>query len=512
MKAHIDSVIGILKEKLRNYKNAKDFSKWLDENYERIELFIREKAPSVIFKGVDNAQAWKSSLINKDMYRVITTVAVINACLASLPGKMGVGVFVSMGLEAVMAITIARSVGVEIKKPSDIFSYFALLAGVSVVILFGFVHILRAVFSIASSVPGNPLVMAEIVATNAIGVMFIIGFREVKEGRSFTVPFRLCKSIGSEVMALTRFQWEALKQILSPSNIKRIYKEFMEFIEGDGLPEPRQARGDIFAHLAMLHLVNGSHAQLEGPMAGVFIQAIRQRWSAQFDETSSLEDMATKFREYDADALQGATNTIKGKMFEILATNAENEDGDDWTAKMHADESFPGSDIIFSNPETGEKIDVSLKAASIENKDLIENALLKYPDIPVMTTDEMASLYGEDGRVFGSGFSHEQLQDITTANVQELISKIEPISATEVVFNGQAIGTIALLWPFTMAYLRKRITKEQYSDAAIATLGQGGQKLAAKVIAGSVLGPIYIWYLLGAGLNSLVDVVWEDKK
>ena len=40
-------------------------------------------------------------------------------------------------------------------------------------------------------------------------------------------------------------------------------------------------------------------------------------------------------------------------MFEIMVTNAENADGDAWTARMHTDESFPGSDIIFTNEETG---------------------------------------------------------------------------------------------------------------------------------------------------------------
>ena len=36
-------------------------------------------------------------------------------------------------------------------------------------------------------------------------------------------------------------------------------------------------------------------------------------------------------------------------MFEIMATKQENLDGDQWKAKMHTDESFPGSDIILTN-------------------------------------------------------------------------------------------------------------------------------------------------------------------
>ena len=66
---------------------------------------------------MEDAFGWNSKLVDKHMYRVITTVAIINVSLAALPGKMGVGVLISMGMEAVMAISIARSVGIEITKP-----------------------------------------------------------------------------------------------------------------------------------------------------------------------------------------------------------------------------------------------------------------------------------------------------------------------------------------------------------------------------------------------------------
>ena len=79
-------------------------------------------------------------------------------------------------------------------------------------------------------------------------------------------------------------------------------------------------------------------------------------------------------------------------MFEIMITDAENNDGDEWMAKMHTDERFPGSDITFSNIETGEELEVSLKALSSEGTKIIESALAKYPDIPIMTTKEMSDL------------------------------------------------------------------------------------------------------------------------
>ncbi len=62
-------------------------------------------------------------------------------------------------------------------------------------------------------------------------------------------------------------------------------------------------------------------------------------------------------------------------MFEIMVTKQENLDGDQWQARMHADESFPGSDIVFTNEETSQQVEVSLKAVSQDNTEIIESAL-----------------------------------------------------------------------------------------------------------------------------------------
>ena len=50
--------------------------------------------------------------------------------MAGLPGKLGVGVWISMALEAWMALRIARLVGIKIDKPSDIFVYVGTFGGI----------------------------------------------------------------------------------------------------------------------------------------------------------------------------------------------------------------------------------------------------------------------------------------------------------------------------------------------------------------------------------------------
>ena len=91
---------------------------------------------------------------------------------------------------------------------------------------------------------------------------------------------------------------------------------------------------------------------------------------------------------------------------------------------MHSEETFPGSDIVFTNHVTGQQLDISLKAVSVQNRDIIEEALMKYPDIPIMTTDEVAVAFEGDPRVLGSGFTYKELQYITEENIDKLINQI----------------------------------------------------------------------------------------
>ena len=82
---------------------------------------------------------------------------------------------------------------------------------------------------------------------------------------------------------------------------------------------------------------------------------------------------------------------------------------------------------------------------------------IKDPDIPIMTTEEVANLYKDDPRIFGSGVFHEDLESITEEKFEELIETIKPINHNEVIIGGITFGASAALWPFVMAYPRKRL-------------------------------------------------------
>ena len=496
-----------INEKLNNYKNYYEESKsWFEDNFEKIkQLFEDKKLRDFIFEPFVGVFDIPDKTIDKDIYATITQVAIINAVLAGLPGQMGVGVYVSMALEAWMAYAIATHVGIKVKTPSEIFKYFGMLSAVGFTVLFGFKHLLSFGFSLFSVIPMvNPLIIAELLVTNLVGVLFWVGFEETKKSGSFSIPFNTLISIGTKTKQIFTYQFEVLKNTLTVDNIKLFGSRFKQWLTGDFVQEQKVLNGEIFANAAMVYLLSEQYEKLEGPLGHEFLEAIRLRWSSQLGEDATVQEIAERFREYSPEALEGAISTIKGKMFEIMVTNAENSDNDVWQAKMHEDESFPGSDIVFTNSETGETLEVSLKATGAEDTSIIEHALDKYPDLPIMTTDEAAAMYADNPMVFDSGIEHEELQNITEDRIDELINSIEQIDATHVVIGGITVGTIAAIWPFTMAYFRKKISYEDYERALVKIVGDSGVMLASRLAYAVLLGPIFAWYLLARGVDMAV--------
>ena len=498
-------------DKFNNYKDdgfIKRTLQWLKDNLSKVKELLEETPLSKFvlepFYGVfDNSP----DILRSDVYNIITKVAIINAVLAGLPGKMGVGVYVAMALELWMAVRIAQYVGLkDIKNASDIARYVGLFASTGLIILEGFKMIIGSLYSVVSLVVPiiNPLIILEIIATNLIGLIFLFGFKNVLYAKKFGEIRYL--SLLSMTKDLSLHQFHFLKNVVNTENLKIVGGRLKTFFLGEFPVDAKTINGEVFSTVAMAYLIAGQHEKLEGPLGEAFVQAIRLRWSSQLGETASIEEISEHFQQYDISQLEGATNTIKGKMFEILVTDQENTDSDNWTAKMHEDESFPGSDIIFINSETNETLEVSLKAVSADNSFIIEDALAKYPDLPIMSTDEVANLYADNPNVFGSGFTNKDLDGITNEKLQILISQMEPINAKEVVVGGITMSTFAALWPFEMAYLRGRISREQLELVFLQVMGDSGAKLVSRLSWAVVLGPMFAWWLLARGVGGMVDM------
>ena len=104
-----------IKRKFRGYKNTNAAKDWLNSNLSRIKrIFEDYTLRDFIFEPFKAVFQTPAKNIDANIYSIITQVAIINAVLAGLPGKMGGGVWVSVALEGWMAFCIARHVGIDI--------------------------------------------------------------------------------------------------------------------------------------------------------------------------------------------------------------------------------------------------------------------------------------------------------------------------------------------------------------------------------------------------------------
>jgi hypothetical protein len=489
-----------MKNRFTRFGDSNEARRWLDRNWARVEaLFSNAQIRDFVFEPIKDVFLVSGRTPGDAIRSVITRVAVVNAVLAGLPGKMGIGVVVSIGLEGWMAYQVARNVGLDIRKPSDIWKYLGVFAASAVVILWAFKSMLGFGFSLFSVVlPGvNPMVASELLVTNFVGVLFWIGFEEARSSGSFQVPKRAMSRAWTEAKALFAFQIDILKRNLSPANLYKMAVRARAWLVGEIPVDKATLRGDLVATVAMAYLLSGQYGRLEGPLGREFLGAIRDRYPDLAD--APVETISEHMGRYSADQLAGVVNLVKGKLFERLVARLENHDGDAWRAYLHDDESYPGSDLVLKN-DNGDVLEVSLKAT--DSPAYIEHALVRYPDIPILTTSEVGDAFAGNPNVTAHSFSNSDLTEITEDNFDRLLEQVSPAG---VATGGVATAAIARLWPFTMAYVRGRIRYEQLQQVFERVLGESGVSLTARVSYGLLLGPVFAWYLLARGVLGLTS-------
>jgi hypothetical protein len=493
------------KERFSFYKHSEKAQEWLNENIDRVKsLFKDVRLRDFIFEPFKDVFKETDDTNEGKIKSIITLVAVVNMVLAGLPGKLLGGVFVCIALEAYMAYKIAQNVGIKkIRSVHDIWKYLGLLGGISFVILEGFRQMLGLAFSMFSVIPGiNPLIFAELFVTDLVGVLFWVGFVELRDNDNFTIPVKLLKSIFEKALDLFKHQKNLLINTLTISNLKKVGVRLKAWLTGEIIIDQTSLRGEIFPFVAMSYLIQGKYESLDGPLGNVFINAIRRGYSNKLGD-ASLEEMSEYFSGAKGESLKGHINLITGEMREKLGEIAENIDGDEFYMKLHADRTVKGSDAVMINSETGEEILISFKSTS--DPALIETALRKYPEYPIVTTTEMEELYGDHPLVMFDGISDKDLKQVTEENFEKLSGMLEKASVGEIVATGVSVKAIASLYPFMMAYLRKRISQEQLNEAFEKVLGKAGVELASRLAWGFIFGTVFAWYLLARGVIMIMQ-------
>lgn len=472
-------------------------------------LFDNDRLRDWVFAPFRAAFHTQGDVTSRQVRRTITGVALANAVLAGLPGKLGIGVAVSMALEAFMAFRIAQHVGItSIRTPRDTLRFFGALSATAVVVIWLFKQILGVAFSVFNIVGALPATfLAELTITNLVGILFWVGFREVKKEKPFRIPKSTFHFILRETRNLVTHQLNVLKGALRPQNLKTVGYRFKAWLTGDLVLRQARIRDDVFVAAAMASLVTGYEHALDGPVGGLFLQSIRDLYPNLND--ASMSAIAAHFRGYNERQMEGVMNQIKGRLHERMVEAVENSDGDEWIARLHDDSYHPSTDIIFKNTETNETFEVSLKAT--DNPAYVEHALSRYPNDPVMATREAADAYEGDEGVLSSGLTNEDMENLTEENFDRLLDKIEPsrVDAVGGAVAGASLAAVATLWPFVAAWMRDRITRQQLKRASVKILGTSGMRVIPRLVAALAFGPIYMWYALARGVMSVSDVAHQ---
>ena len=164
---------------------------------------------------------------------------------------------------------------------------------------------------------------------------------------------------------------------------------------------------------------------------------------------ASIAEISDYFSEYSLEAQQGIINNVKGIYHELAFVDQENSDGDQWFAELMPSTNHPGVDVVLTNAETSETIDLQLKAT--DSLSYIQSSLGSLPEgTQLLATDEAADKL--DG-VETTGFSNADLSsDVTevtssmsdgadSAIADTFLESIVPVGAA--VAAAGALGSIA---------------------------------------------------------------------
>lgn len=229
---------------------------------------------------------------------------------------------------------------------------------------------------------------------------------------------------------------------------------------------------------------------------------MEEAWKAQFpniDMESRLSEIAELSADERAVVWPGFANAWKGKYFEVWVRDELNAGRDvgglaldaDQKAVLHPDPQNEGFDLIIRDSD-GTELDLFQLKASRGITEARE-ALRKYPDYDIVSTDEAANIDLED-RIFGSGMSNEDLEASIAEPMESILdSSLEDIAEAVVPF----LPVVVILSKEGIPLMMGR----QSANVAIGNAVNKAMKSGAAFGAGTVA------VALGAGLFSLPTAV-----
>jgi hypothetical protein len=217
--------------------------------------------------------------------------------------------------------------------------------------------------------------------------------------------------------------------------------------------------------------------------AGTVSEEIISAYEAAYPNLSESISFEDKVRELDADGLVGFISGVKGKLFEQQYVEYLNDGNlpDGYTAVIAESATQPGWDIAIED-KNGEIASV-LQAKATDSVSYVQDALEKYPNIDVVTTDEV--------------YSHLVMSGISENITNGSISNVELVDALEKAVDASELTMDYTPPMFALAF----IAFTSYKDESL-TLYEKARS------AGDRSGKTYLSYLVGGGVAAITNTWW----
>jgi hypothetical protein len=439
---------------------------------------------------------------DKKVFRFIIAASVFNGILVGLPGTLGWGVIAAYAVEVLMALQIARMVGLI--EPNEKFPLSKILklipaTGITALtVAYGFKAVLNIVFSVMANIApvGWAAGSAAIFTTLFYGFFIYLAFIEINNfSRGDKLSFRSIKRILGHALTYTREIFKSLAKLIFKDS-PRLFIEVRENVSDawNGVVNVQgRIKGEIFLAGCLAYLLQGNFRGLEGPFSQLWLQSWLLAFPNKLASDAGPVEIKALAESYDGDAFDRVRQNVTSKFYEVLETTHENIDGDVWSAKLIEAQNNPVSDAIFFSSETGNAYEINYKFT--ENKHYIESHIQEHPDVPVIAPPEIAEKIN-DPLVIGGHFEHETVLDISEQNFEALLEKSHDLYLEA---GAAAAGIINLgiyILPFLIAYKRGKITRDQLAEA----LKKFSPNIAARTINRiamlTLLGPVYGMFLV----------------
>ena len=143
------------------------------------------------------------------------------------------------------------------------------------------------------------------------------------------------------------------------------------------------------------------------------LEALR-RSKISLSDASELE-LSNYVQSLSVDQIAGLKNNVKGIYHELAYQNRENLNGDEYIVELFENTNHAGTDVRIINVETGDVVEVQLKATNYAS--YVKEHNEKYENIDVLTTSEVAAKSPDWS---STGFSNAELTEDTTSTLNAL--------------------------------------------------------------------------------------------